>query len=380
MQKSKILSQTIYCFTLFMVAACAPTAEKSAVIASPQIEPSAAADGGAPLVMGHTYTLTSKVLGTDRRLTVRVPYGYDMEQTKDKSYPAVYVIDGGPEQDFPHIAGIAQSREVNGTFSSFILVGIETVNRRHQITPPATDVEIYEAELGAKPGGSAQFREFISKDVMPWVNDRYRTNGRDAVMGESLAGLFVIETLFEDPKLFDDYIAVTPSLWWENMKYGKEAAQYLKRLPAGKRRLYITSANEGYRHQEGIDKLIGALKTYAPQDLKWLYFARGDRETHASIYHVAALDAFRTFFPVTTRYGRPGPLLSGKPLPDRTPAQQALLKQECTVPTSLHLTPGVNSGVEQNKNAYKCLVLDYGIAPSAGNMKVLMQAGALKQD
>ena len=53
------------------------------------------------------------------------------------------------------------------------------------------------------------------------MKQKYRSNGRDVVIGESLGGLFVIESLFEEPTLFDDYSAVTPSLWWENMKYGR---------------------------------------------------------------------------------------------------------------------------------------------------------------
>ena len=339
--------------------------------ARPQIESYSAtnAEDGVPLVMGNTFTLFSKTLDMDRRLSIRVPYGYDLEQTKDKSYPVVYVIDGGPEQDFPHIAGLAQSREVNGTFSSFILVGIETINRRHQIVPPATDVATYEAELGQKPGGSAQFRQFIGQDVIPWINERYRTNGREVVMGESLAGLFVIETLFEDPNLFDDYIAVTPSMWWENMKYGIEASNYLKRLPAQEKRLYITSADEGYRHQEGIDYLIAALENNAPENLHWIYFARGAHETHASIYHVAALDAFRIFFPVTSRYGLPGSLLSGHPSPTRTPEQEALLEQECAIETAQQLTPGENQTLVHEMNAYQCLIFDYAGTPTAGNMR-----------
>ena len=104
----------------------------------------------------------------------------------------IYVIDGGPEQDFPHLAGLAQSAEVNGTFEPLILVGIETVQRRSEITPPVSDPAAYQAELGATPGGSAQFRRFIADEIKPWVEARYRTSGNDAVIGESLAGLFMI--------------------------------------------------------------------------------------------------------------------------------------------------------------------------------------------
>ena len=108
-----------------------------------------------PVVLGHTYTISSDVLGADRRLTVRLPAGY--EDNPDASYPVVYLIDGGPEQDFPHIAGITQSRDLNWTFAPFILVGVETVSRRTMLTPPAEDAAPYEEWLKATPGGSQKY-------------------------------------------------------------------------------------------------------------------------------------------------------------------------------------------------------------------------------
>ena len=103
-----------------------------------------------PLILGEIHTINSRVMGSDRRVVVRLPAGYTSDTAR--RYNVVYVIDGGPEQDFPHLAGLAQSAEVNGTFEPFILVGIETVRRRSEITPPASDVATYEAELGARPG------------------------------------------------------------------------------------------------------------------------------------------------------------------------------------------------------------------------------------
>lgn len=328
--------------------------------------PAAAQDEGEPLVIGRTYTIPSKVLGMDRRITVRLPAGYDAEP--ERRFPVVYVIDGGPEQDFPHIAGLVQSSDVNATFAPLILVGVETVQRRHEITPPATDVAAYEAELGAKPGGSADFRRFLGEEVMPWVDARYRTSGQDAVMGESLAGLFVVETLFEAPGLFDDYIAVSPSLWWEEMKYGVEAPAYLAKLDAAPRRLYLTLADEGFRHQEGVERLVLALQQAAPRGLQWLYVSKGESETHASIYHGAALDAFRAFYGEPSRIYRPGPLLAGVPLRDRTPDEDVRLAAPCTRDDALKTTPELTRSAH-DQVTYACLLYDLGDRAEAGNFE-----------
>jgi predicted alpha/beta superfamily hydrolase len=316
-----------------------------------------------PLILGEIHTINSRVMGSDRRLVVRLPAGYASDPAR--RYNVVYVIDGGPEQDFPHLAGLAQSAEVNGTFEPFILVGIETVRRRSEITPPASDAAMYEAELGARPGGSAQFRRFIAEEIKPWTESRYRTSGHDAVIGESLAGLFVVETLFEQPDLFDDYIAVSPSLWWENMKYGREATDRLRRLPAGQRRLYLTLADEGYRHQEGVDLLVAGLEAAAPRQLQWLYVPQGDTETHASIYHGAALDAFRAFYGLPARIYLPGPLLSGSPLRQRTAAENARRAEPCSRENGRRATPAeTRSG--HDAITYECLLYDLGPRPAAG--------------
>ena len=318
-----------------------------------------------PLVMGEVFTLKSTVFGGDRRIVVRIPfYYYDAEP--ERRFTTVYIIDGGPEQDFPHLAGLAQSGEVNATFEPVILVGIETVNRRAEITPPATDVETYSEELGAEPGGSSDFRRFIAEDVKPFIEARYRTSGRDAVIGESLAGLFIVETLFKTPDLFDDYIAVSPSMWWENMEYGRDAKSFLKALPEGERRLYLTIGNEGLRHKKGLDLLVAALKKSAPAGLKWLYVPQSDSETHASIYHGAALDAFRAFYGEPTKSGRPGVLLSGAPLGELTEQQKVQRAAPCDRATARLATPE-NQYRDAEIKPYECLLIDLGPRAAAGN-------------
>lgn len=320
---------------------------------------------GEPIVIGSTYTVVSTVLGTERRLSVRLPLGYVDEP--ERTYPVVVVIDGGPEQDFPHIAGIAQSRDMNWTFEPFILVGVETVNRRHEITPETAEKERYTEWMGAEPGGSAQFRDYLRKDVLPWIESRYRSNGRTAVIGESLAALFIVETLFEEPDLFDDYIAISPSLWWDGKRFGVNAADYLAAIPAGDRRLYLTIADEGDFMQDALDDLVAALEQAPPPGLRWVYIDRGDSETHASIYHEAALDAFRLFYPMPARIYPSSPFLNGKPRPELTADEEALLREECDSATSAWATPGQTRGRLESL-VLECFRYDYGAVATAGNL------------
>ena len=314
-----------------------------------------------PYVLGQTYTVRTAILeGETRKVTVRLPVEYDADA--ELRFPVVYVLDGGPEQDFAHIAGIAQSREMNYSFEPFIVVGIQSVNRRHELSPAVADPGPYEEALRATPGGSAKYRRFLREELKPLIEANFRTDGHDAVMGESLAGLFVVETLLEDPALFDDYIAISPSMWWETMKYGREAADYLARHPAGKRRLYLTSANEGDWHREGTERLVTALRTDAPEGLEWSFVDAGQTETHGTLYHPMALDAFRALYGTPSREYRSYPLIGGPEIAERTAEENALLESECTRENSIRMTPET---AERAREAiyYKCLLLDLGPTP-----------------
>ncbi len=128
----------------------------------------------------------------------------------------LYLLDGGLGQDFHHIAGLAQLGSLSWTFGPLIVVGVQTENRRAELTARPTDTRY----LAAFPesGGAEQFRRFLETEVMPFVEERFGVGGRRALMGESLAGLFVIDTLLSQPSLFDDYVAISPSLWWDDRR------------------------------------------------------------------------------------------------------------------------------------------------------------------
>jgi predicted alpha/beta superfamily hydrolase len=75
-------------------------------------------------------------------------------------------------------------------------------------------------------GGADRFRDFLRDELKPFIDSRYRTTAESALIGESLAGLFVIETFLFEPTLFDSYIAADPSVWWnEQIGARPEAAR-----------------------------------------------------------------------------------------------------------------------------------------------------------
>lgn len=247
---------------------------------------------GTPIVIGQSYRLPSAIMGADRTLNIWLPPGY---ATSGKRYPVLYLVDGGVEQDFHHITGLAQLGTIVGTMQDMIVVGIETIDRRNELAFPTNDAKL-KADYPTA-GQSARFRRFIADEVKPWVAAHYRTSGDDGLIGESLAGLFVVETLLRAPALFDRYIAISPSLWWDNESLTALAPGLLRAGDAQKRWLWLTVADE---KGMGVDGFAAALKASAPPTLSWTYAPRRD-ETHATIYHGAALAALRALYPVVEK-------------------------------------------------------------------------------
>jgi predicted alpha/beta superfamily hydrolase len=246
-----------------------------------------AAEKATPLVIGDTFTIDSKILGETRRINVYRPPG--PAESPDAPLPVLYMPDGGMAEDFLHVAGLVQVSAGNGTMRPFLLVGIENTQRRRDMTGPTENPE--DKKIAPHVGGSAAFRAFLRDELMPQVKARYRTTQETAIVGESLAGLFVVETFLLEPDLFDTYIAFDPSLWWNNQKLVNAASERFQARPTLKKTLYIASSD--------VEVVPGVIKRFveilgktAPPGVHW-HFEGMPEEHHSTIYHPAALKAFR---------------------------------------------------------------------------------------
>jgi uncharacterized protein len=246
----------------------------------------------ASLVIGDTFTIDSKALGETRRINVYKPPGYS--ESESGRVPVLYMPDGGIAEDFLHVAGLIQVSVGNGTMRPFLLVGIENTERRRDLTGPTLNEE--DKKIAPRVGGSKGFRSFIRDELMPTISTRYRTTDETAIVGESLAGLFIVETFLLEPDLFDTYIAFDPSLWWNNQQLVKDASSLLQASSKLDKTLYLATSNEVQ-----IAKITGqfskVLEADAPSGVAWSY-APMPSEQHQPIYHPAALKAFRSLFKV----------------------------------------------------------------------------------
>lgn len=244
----------------------------------------AGGDRAVPLVIGESFRVDSKVLGERRRINVYRPPGAAAVRL-----PVLYMPDGGLGEDFLHVAGLVQVGVSNGTMRPVLLVGIENTERRRDLTGPTESAD--DRKIAPHVGGSAAFRRFLREELLPEVRRRYPTSDERAIVGESLAGLFVVETLLLEPDLFDTYIAIDPSLWWNHQKLVADAGTMLRARPGLKKRLFLACSSQE-RVPGVMERFVNVLKSDAPPGVRW-HFVNMPEETHATIYHPAALKAFR---------------------------------------------------------------------------------------
>lgn len=248
-----------------------------------------------PMPVHTAFSIESTVLGETRHINVYTPPGYASHTAM--RYPVLYMPDGGLEEDFPHVATDIDVAIRAGQMQAMIVIGIENTKRRRDMTGPTRVAS--DRKIAPQVGGAAAFRAFIADELMPEVRRRYRTNGQTAIVGESLAGLFVVETFFAQPQLFDTCIALSPSLWWNDEALARGAAAQLRAWPGLKRTLYLASASDDDIGR-ALEILQAALRSTAPKGLTWYYEPRPDLH-HGNIYRRASPTVFRKLFPPRAR-------------------------------------------------------------------------------
>lgn len=233
-----------------------------------------------------TFSVESRAVAERRVINVYTPPEYATSPTA--AFPVLYMPDGGLAEDFPHVARTVDSLIALKAIAPVIVVGIENTERRRDLTGPTAVA----ADSGIAPrvGGSAAFRRFIRDELMPAVRARYRCTDETAIVGESLAGLFIVETFLLEPTLFRRYIALDPSVWWNGGELVRTAAARLDGLAGLERTLYLTTSSVP-EIATGTAALAATLQAHAPPGLTWYHVPRPDLE-HGTIFRAAAPGAF----------------------------------------------------------------------------------------
>ena len=234
-------------------------------------------------------------------LNIYLPQGYNPNDSIN--YPVTYLLDGSADEDFIHVVGLFQFNNFSwiNRVPKSILVGIATVDRRRDFTYPSTIAENQKRDPTS--GKSANFISFIESELQPFIEKIYKTNNSKTIIGQSAGGLLATEILIKKPKLFNKYIIISPSLWWDNGSLLNGKSEIYQENFQENTDIYIGVGKEGLApteipHVMEVDAnlLAEKLKSTKSKHVK-VHFDYLPEEDHATITHQAIFNALRILYP-----------------------------------------------------------------------------------
>ena len=227
-------------------------------------------------VIGEEVTMKSDILNEDRTILVYLPDNYS---ATDKSYPVMYLLDGGAH--FHHASGTVQFLSLQGIIPEMIVVAVKNVDRNRDFSPTHN-------EKFPTSGGAEKFLKFIKDELIPFVDRNYRTMSYEILVGHSFGGTFATYALLEAPDLFNAYIAISPFLMYDDNWLVKKADAKLKKKYNPKIQFYMAVGDEpGYFETMGKFKQIVEARSPDGFDLEYTRFADENHGSvpYLSIYH-----------------------------------------------------------------------------------------------
>ena len=266
---------------------------------------SAQAKSGA-VTIGAADSIYSATLKENRKFLVYTPPSYSDTTYLPRRYPVLYLLDG--DAHFHSVTGLIQilGTGVNGTFvlPEMIVVAIPNTNRTRDMTPTRTD-----RDPNGKPqpalassGGMANFLTFIKTELIPRIERDSRAAPYRVFVGHSLGGITAINALYTMPDAFNAYVAIDPSLWWDNRVLLKQARDRFSKPGLAGRTLFVGQANTIQPgdttlnvHFNSIIQFNSILETFNKSGLHYAY-RYYPADSHGSVPMIAEYDALRFIF------------------------------------------------------------------------------------
>jgi predicted alpha/beta superfamily hydrolase len=258
------------------------------------------------ITIGTVDSLWSGALKERRKVWVWTPVSYNDSSYTQQRYPVLYLLDG--DGHFHSVTGLLQvlGSGINGTYAvpEMIVVAILNTDRTRDLTPTHA-----EKGFDGKPnpelktsGGAGNFLSFIKAELIPHIDSVYRTTPYRVFVGHSFGGITALQALYTIPETFNAYVAIDPSLWWDNRRMLLETKDYFKRAKLNNRALYVAQANTiapddtaPNVHYASITQFNSIAEAYKPAGLRYGYrFYPGD--DHGSVPLIAEYDALRFIF------------------------------------------------------------------------------------
>lgn len=253
--------------------------------------------------IGTVETIQSAILDEKREILVYVPTSGGVgSKTR---YPVMYLLDG---YSFFHSAtGMMQYLSAIGKMPEMIVVAIVNTDRVRDLTPTHS-ISWSDGEENANflknSGGGEKFISFIEKELIPYIDSTYKTEPYRMFVGHSLGGLTVVNALVNHPTLFNSYVAIDPSLWWDKQFLIKQAEKVLGKSDYSGKTLFFAAANTkekgmnvAVKDVAASDKLLfhEILKKSKNPTLSWDWKFYPE-DNHPSVPLISEYDALRYIF------------------------------------------------------------------------------------
>lgn len=238
-----------------------------------------------PIINGYMFEHQSKVLKQNRRYMVSLPERY---YANERHYPTLYVIDG--DFQFQHTSALVTNLSRMGKIPPMIVIGVTNQGQQDYILHTT-----WESEGNKEYGGASLFNRYLEEDLVPLVNQNYRTNTQQALAGYSLGGLLTTYVMMQENTSFNAFLAMSPSAWFDKNSINEKIIQYVtkerKTLPP----LFISVANE---EGMGVRELVKSLKDSHQGNQPWHWkFKEYPQETHFSTAMPSLYDALTFLSP-----------------------------------------------------------------------------------
>lgn len=197
--------------------------------------------------IGALDSIYSNKLKESRKIYVQFPESYN--PSDNQRYPVVYVLDG--EVLLPTVSNVSNFYS-GGFLPEMILIGISNSNNRVRDLTTSKVSEINGMTFNQENGGASNFINFIENELIPFVENKYPVTNFRTLIGHSYGGLFTIYTLLNHSHLFSNYVAIDPSLDWDNQKLVKEAQQKLLKNNYSGKSLFMSLAGQLHMQNPNI--------------------------------------------------------------------------------------------------------------------------------
>jgi predicted alpha/beta superfamily hydrolase len=256
--------------------------------------------------IGRVDSVRSTRLGEVRPYLVYTPPSYGDTTVTPQRYPVLYLLDG--DAHFQSVTGLIQilGTGVNGTFvvPEMIVVAIPNTDRTRDLTPThvETGFDGQPAPGMKTSGGMPNFLAFLRTELIPRIESQYRTMPYRIFVGHSLGGITTLNALYTMPEAFNAYVAIDPSLWWDDRVLLKKAGDYFSSAHLDGKALYVGQANTlnpddttRNLHFESIMRFNALMQAHNRSGIRYGY-RYYDHDDHGSVPMIAEYDALRFIF------------------------------------------------------------------------------------